>query len=212
MFDKIIEILEKVIVSIMNYYRARPLSLREKQASLTLGYDILLWSSFYRAGVTTKPELWEEKGVIELSLLEARIEEKLGILDMQIDFPPESSPSPEEAILLFRKYDPLIKSKLAKKKEELVRLYDYGFTLGTIVISLVAGMASGMPRSGGNLSKISNILVDQGKKINLPRNLIEKSQQLQQEVESASISPERAEYFLSQYKKLINQAKDSLSS
>jgi len=59
----------------------------------------------------------------------------------------------------------------------------------------------------GSLSEISKILVDQGKKINLPRNLIEKSQQLQQEVERAPISSERAKYFLSQYKKLFNQMK-----
>ena len=213
MYGKIFEILERVVTSILKYRKFRPLSLRHKRASLTLGYDILLWSGLHRAGIISRPELWKEKGVIELSVLEAGIREKLVILDLQIDFPPKPLPSTEEFVLLFLKYDSLIKPKLAKKKEDLVRLYDYGFTLGTIVLSLVMIIPKKEASlSEVDLSKLSKVLVDQGGKINLPKNLIGKSQRLQQEVKDNSITSEKAEYLLSQYKKLFDCVKDFVSS
>lgn len=210
----IISLLAISTYNCMKSNKIQSLDIRYKQASLTLGYDILLWSAFHRVGVTSKPELWKEKGVIELSILEAGIQEKLTILDLQIDFPPKPLPSSEAFVLLFLEYDSLIKPKLAKKKEELVRLYNYGFTLGTIVISLVAEAISQkeVPLDKGDLPELSKVLIDQGEKINLPKNLIEESRQLHQEVKATSISPEKAEYLLSQYKELFDRVKDFVSS
>ncbi len=209
--------LVKILKDILKLIEDRSKLPLMKEASLNLGYLIPLWPLKYQIS-----KLEPDEGIKFLLFSNSEIIESLGILNLQNlqeDFPSElpskSQFSFPEAVNLGLKYSALIRSELVKKREELVKWYDYGCTFGTIILGIMVSASFNLSQqeiqwSKEGLSNLSRILVKQGKELSLKDDLIKKAQELQQDIKN-NFSLERAGYFFSQYMELFYEVKNSLT-
>jgi len=189
---------------------------RKERAALTLGPDFLLWAGLQRAGVEFAPQQWEEEGVIELVTARDRIIESIRLLGLQIDFPPEEEPScREDYIFLPSHYHALIMSEPTMQRERLAKLYNYGFTLGMINVSLIPIMivnnSEKKQEEKTNLYRLCRTLVEQGMDLNLSEEIIEESQELERRIREDFISPGEAERICFRYKQLLELVKKGIN-
>lgn len=153
----------------------------EKYAAISVGYEILVWSSIQRASGGKTPE--EHKDT--LLVAESRIQHHLLILGIDLEFPPSPPPSFEELQYVFLKYDRQLSAKLKRYDEEMYNVYFFGLVAGTLLLSVATDESVESRQNLENRTRILSMfdeLVSIGEKIHIERTTIRSMQKLREQV------------------------------
>jgi hypothetical protein len=185
---------------------------QKKLAALKIGYNILLWSGFKRAGVQIEGISWNEKGVMEVHLLEADIKEKAKTLDVTIDFPPSNTLSKDDYVYKFLEYDSELRARLGKGNGEYRALYEFGFALGAAILQTVsAKIDKSSATSPDSLLRILDGILTKSRSSNLPKEVLEEIKIIKERLMTTGLSSDTAQLYGRHLKHVMETAEKIVS-